>query len=126
MGTGALQGFPTTAEVDVAESGIGAGMTSFYGIVTYSAKAIKSLVPKLKKDDLESYIVWNRKFTANLMFNNLLHVINANYMAQALPPTQAEVMNLPRNHYYQYWYGRMTGSWRFTTRQYWTTMQLLY
>ncbi len=67
--------------------------------MVYSAKAIKLLIPKLKKDDFESYIVWNRKFTANLVFINLSHVINANYMSQALPPTQAEVMNLPRNHY---------------------------
>ncbi len=82
-----MQGNPTAAFIDVPESGIGAGMTNSYSTITYSAEAIKSLVPKLKKDDLESYIVWNRKFTANLVFNNLSHVIDANYMSQALPPT---------------------------------------
>ncbi len=43
--------------------------------------------------------MWNHKFTANLVFNNLSYVIDANYMLQALTPTQAEVMNLPRNLY---------------------------
>ncbi len=96
--TGTPQYIPTSADFDVPESGIGAGITSLHSTVTYSAKAIESLVPKLKKNDLESYIVWKRKFTVNLVFNNLSHVIDANYMSQALPPTQAEVMHLPRNH----------------------------
>ncbi len=73
-------------------------MTSLHSTVMYSVEAIKSSVPKLEKDDIESYIVWNRKFTVNLVFNNLSHVIDANYMLQALPPTQAEVINLPRHH----------------------------
>ncbi len=57
------------------------------------------MVTKLKKNDQESYIVWNTKLTANLVFNNLEHVINGNYTSKSLPPTCSDVAQLPQNHH---------------------------
>lgn len=91
-GTSRIPWAPTPSEVKFQPSGIGVGVTSSYSTVMYSEEAIKSLVPKLKKDNLESYIIWNRKFTANLVFKNLAHVINANYMLQALPPNCSDTI----------------------------------
>lgn len=62
-------------------------MTSLLSTAIYSAEVIKSLVSKLKKDDLESYIVWNGKFTAKIVFYNLSHVIDMNYMVHVMGTT---------------------------------------
>eukprot|EP00569_Conticribra_weissflogii_P005694 CAMPEP_0171331430 /NCGR_PEP_ID=MMETSP0878-20121228/2695_1 /TAXON_ID=67004 /ORGANISM="Thalassiosira weissflogii, Strain CCMP1336" /LENGTH=646 /DNA_ID=CAMNT_0011831961 /DNA_START=222 /DNA_END=2162 /DNA_ORIENTATION=+ len=65
---------------------------------SYSAEAIKSAVPKLKKDDTDSYLVFARKFRTNLIFNNLGHVTDEKLMKNLLPPRRDMVYQVPRDH----------------------------
>ncbi len=52
---------------------------------SYAPDNMKSSVPRLKKDDTESYLVFTRKFRTNLIFLNLGHVTDERYMKSMLP-----------------------------------------
>ncbi len=72
-------------------------MTIWHSTVMHSADVIKSSIYKLKKDNLGLYIVWNRKFTANLVLNVLSLVVDANYLLHALPQSHSDTMQFPQN-----------------------------
>ncbi len=65
---------------------------------TYWAEAIKSAVPKLKKDDTDSYLVFARKFRTNLIFNNLGHVTDKKLMKNLLPPSRDHIYTVACDH----------------------------
>ncbi len=67
-------------------------------ITTYLAEAIKLAVPKLKKDNIDSYLVFTQKFHTNLIFNNLGHVRDKKLMKNLLPPSRDYIYRVARNH----------------------------
>ncbi len=64
----------------------------------YSVKNMKSAVPRLRKDDTNSYLVFARKFCTNLISNNLDHMTDGMYMKAMLPNSQDQVYIVPRDH----------------------------
>jgi len=64
---------------------------------TNSAEAIKS-VPKLKKDDTDSYLVFAQKFCTNLIINNLGHATDKKLMKNLLPPSRDHIYRVARDH----------------------------
>ncbi len=64
----------------------------------YSAEAIKLAVPKLKKDDKDSYLVFMQKFHTDLIFNNLGHVTDEKLMKSLLPLSREHIYPVACDH----------------------------
>lgn len=69
-----------------------------YPITAYSAEAMKSQVPKLTKDNLQFYVVFNQKYRVTLVFHNLSHVVNAMHIKLVLPGSRNDIIGLPLSH----------------------------
>ncbi len=65
---------------------------------SYAPEKMKSAVPRLKKDDTKSYLVFTKKFCMNLIFHNLGHVTNEQYMKAMLPTLQDQVYGVAKDH----------------------------